>query len=449
MINDVLDMAKIESGRLSLNKEVVKTGALLEHVAQSLRPLADQKRITLTIDAPKFFPDLYADPDKMTQVLVNLVGNAIKFTPGPGRVTLSVQELDSEIRFVVTDTGVGIEPKDLPRLFEKFQQFRRMSADSSSTGTGLGLAITRRFVELHGGRIWAESTPGQGSTFYVSLPRYHVGEVFREYLKSGLSRARQSNSHLSMITVGVAEFEQLRSRYGTEAVRNLLNAIERTIREHVRLNAGDAVVRWQNGDLIVVLADIDQSGCLSVANRIKRVIEQATYRMEQAQAHIAVVTNSVTYPDTGMSEEDFLRSLESGSGAPGRRASRIMIVDDEPKIRHFLKEVLELQGFEALTAASGPDALEQLKQHTVELVLLDVMMPVMDGYQVYHLLRENPQTREVPVLIVTAQGERTDRLLGMESPTYNYVIKPFEVGELIGKIREMLAQSPHAAQPKA
>jgi PAS domain S-box-containing protein/diguanylate cyclase (GGDEF)-like protein len=441
MINDVLDMAKIESGRILLNKEVIKTDQLLEHVVQSIRPLAQNKGVELAVEAGRFFPDLYADPDKVTQVLVNLIGNAIKFTPGPGRVAVMVEELDSEIRFAVKDTGVGIDAQDLPRLFEKFQQFRRMSPDVGSTGSGLGLAITKRFVELHGGRVWVESEPGRGSTFYVAMPRYHVGEVFRDYLKSGLTRARTANSHLSMITVGVEDFDRLRSQFGAQAAGSLLNAMERIIREHVRLNAGDAVVRWQNGDVIVVLADVDQAGCLSVASRIKQLLESEPYVLQHSKQQVRVATHTATYPDSVVSEDEFLRMAEAGMPSVTRKSPRILVTDDEPKIRHFLKEVLELQGFQVLTAASGPDALDQLKSQAVDLVLLDVMMPVMDGYQVYHLLRENPQTRDLPVLIITGQGERTDRLLGMDTPTYNYLMKPFEVEELIGKIRELLGQS--------
>jgi len=117
-----------------------------------------------------------------------------------------------------------------------------------------------------------------------------------------------------------------------------------------------------------------------------------------------------------------------------------MIIDDEAKIRQFLKEVLELREYEVLTAASGPDALEQLQHHRVDLILLDLMMPVMDGYEVYHLLKEHPRMRNVPVIIVTAKGERKDRQLGMESPTYNHIVKPFQVEDLLVKIRDVLLQ---------
>jgi DNA-binding response OmpR family regulator len=121
-----------------------------------------------------------------------------------------------------------------------------------------------------------------------------------------------------------------------------------------------------------------------------------------------------------------------------------MVIDDEPKIRQLLRETLEMQEYDVFAAAGGLDALEQLKHQTVDLILLDVMMPVMDGYEVYHLLKENPKTKDIPVIIITAKGERKDRQLGIMSAPYNYVAKPFEIEELLAKVRDVLQQSVRA-----
>jgi CheY-like chemotaxis protein len=123
-------------------------------------------------------------------------------------------------------------------------------------------------------------------------------------------------------------------------------------------------------------------------------------------------------------------------------AFHVLVVDDEPKFRRFLKEALELHGFDIVTAASGPDALEKLKATSVDLILLDLLMPVMDGYQVYHLIREDQRTKDIPILIVTAQGERLDRVLGIEQPTYHYIAKPFQIEELLAKMQALLPPQP-------
>ena len=160
MIDNLLDMAKIEAGHVLLNKRVVEVRPLLDYVVQSMRPLAKNKGLELVLEVPQDVPDLFADADKITQVLLNLVSNAIKFTEGPGRVTLRVAERPDEIEFSVADTGIGIPADDFPRLFEKFQQGRSAPTVGGSKGSGLGLAISKRLVEIHGGRISATSAPG-------------------------------------------------------------------------------------------------------------------------------------------------------------------------------------------------------------------------------------------------------------------------------------------------
>ena len=154
----------------------------------------------------------------------------------------------------------------------------------------------------------------------------------------------------------------------------------------------------------------------------------------------AVAIDVVLLPDEAMTEDELLKLTEQRLQQTNTVKTRIMVVDDEPKIRQFLKEALELREYEVLAAASGPDALEQLKSQRVHLILLDLMMPVMDGYEVYHLLKENPDTKEVPVIIVTAKGERKDRQLGMDGAPYNYVAKPFQLEDLLAKVREVLQQ---------
>ena len=439
MINDLLDMAKVQSGHVLLNREFVETGPLLDHIIQSMRPLAEGKQITLEVSVPKAPPGIFADADKVTQALINLVSNAIKCTPESGRVTIGVEELPNEVQFRVEDTGIGIDPEDLPKLFEKFYQLSRpMSGGGSAKGTGLGLAICKRLVELHGGRIWAESRSGAGSTFSFTLPKYHVEEVLKEHLKTSITQARQAQRHFSIIVFAIAQFNQLQARYSPEAITQLLKEVEQIVRDAVRRRAGDVVVRWQRGEMIVILAEVDKAGCLAIAQRVTRTIEDRTYRLGQTEEHVTVITGSATCPDEAKDEEELLRMAEERIQHVSRPKLRILAVDDEPKLRQFLKEMLERRDFEVLTAASGPEALDRLKNQAVDLILLDLLMPVMDGYEVYHLLKENPRTKEIPVLIVTAKGERTDRRLGMETPSYHYVTKPFQVEELLAKIRETL-----------
>ena len=441
MINDLLDIAKIESGRLLLNKELVEVGPLLDHVVQSMRPLAESHRLQLALNIPEEVPAVFADEDKLTQVLINLVNNAIKFTPGPGRITIQVHAQPSDVLFQVIDTGTGIPPEDVPKLFQKFQQLPVATAGQSK-GTGLGLSISKRLVELHGGRIWVESCVGKGSTFSFTLPRYHVSEVFREYLRVGIARAREQHQNFSIVMLTVTNFNQLRARHGTEPLVQLLQSMERHVKDTVRRREGDVVVRWQQGQMIVVLAEVDRAGSQAIGQRIKQVIEQHPFRFNQTEEQITIAVHSATYPDDAQDEDTLLQVAEQRCREVASAQYRVLVVDDEPKIREFLRQTLELHGFEVLAAAGGPDAFEQLNRQSVDIILLDVAMPVMDGYQVYHLLRENPRTKDVPVLMVTGHGDRVDKQLGMPSTSYHYITKPFELEQLVGKIREALQQRP-------
>ena len=444
MIDNLLDMAKIEAGHVLLNKGVVDVPAFVDHIVQSMRPLARHKRVEIDVALPEVLPTVFADADKITQVLVNLVSNAIKFTQGPGRVTISVSEQPNDIEFSVTDTGLGIAADDLPKLFEKFQQVHQMSSEAvgegGSRGTGLGLAISKRLVELHGGRIWAASQPARGSIFSFTLPKYHPEELFHEFVKTGIERARRKQVRFSIVVISVRNFHEIKELYGVEETTQFLKAVETVLRSSVRRrDGGDAVVRWRRGEMVVILAEADRPGAEAMAGRIKRILEERPFPIAGMTIKIPVLTSTATFPDEGTTEAELVGVAEQKL-QQNHPKTRIMVIDDEPKIRQLLREALELSEYDVYTAASGPDAMEQLKTCTVDLVLLDLMMPVMDGYEVYHLLKENPRTKDVPVIIITAKGERKDRQMGLDSATYNYVVKPFEMGELLEKIRTVLQQ---------
>lgn len=438
IIDDLLDMSKIEAGRVLLNKTLVQVEPLLEHVMQSLRPLAESRRIAIEQEVSGAIAGIFADADKVTQVLVNLVSNAIKYTNDGGRVTIGVQEQQNEVQFTVTDTGIGIAEEDLPKLFEKFQRFRRSGDKSSVKGTGLGLAISKRLIEIHGGRIWATSTLGKGSSFAFTVPKYHVEEVFREYIKTGIEQAKRKKHQLSIVVMSVSKFQEMKALYGIEEMTRLLKEVETCVKDTVRRGSGDIVVRWQQGEVVVVMAEVDKSGASSIAGRVRKTVEGRTFTVVGKPTALALTYTTATFPDEATNEEELLRITENRLQQTGRALTRILVIDDEPKIRQFLKEALELREYAVSTAASGPDALEQLKHQRADLILLDLSMPVMDGYEVYHVLKETPNTASIPVVIVTAKGERKDRQLGMETASYNYVSKPFQLEDLLAKVREVL-----------
>ena len=167
LIQDLLDTTRLRGGRLHVSPQAVNATAISERSIEGLRPLAEAGHVSLAVNFPRVLPHVYADPDRMTQLLSNLIGNAIKFTPPGGSVSLGAHLDGDEVLFVVTDTGEGIAPDELPHVFERFYQAPR---DVRRHGAGLGLPISRGIVEAHGGNIWIESTLGVGTTVRFSLP---------------------------------------------------------------------------------------------------------------------------------------------------------------------------------------------------------------------------------------------------------------------------------------
>jgi signal transduction histidine kinase len=173
LINDLLDLSRIEAGKIDLQRTSLDLGRLIPEVAVALRPLIDAKRQRLRLDLDDALPAVWADADRVTQILTNLVSNAHKYTPVEGSITVAARRDNAFVRVDVSDTGIGLSPEDQAQLFSKF--FRAPDpSPKAATGTGLGLAITRSLVELHGGRISVSSVPRQGSTFTFSLPALEV-----------------------------------------------------------------------------------------------------------------------------------------------------------------------------------------------------------------------------------------------------------------------------------
>ena len=168
LIEDLLDITRVEEGRLTMDLQPVTTVALLEGAVRTLRPLVENAGHALHVDLPSTLPMVNADPERIGQVLSNLIGNSIKFTPAGGRISVVASEAGDEVQVSVSDTGMGIAPDHLPHVFDRFWQNQQSTI--RSRGAGLGLPIARGIIHAHGGRMWAESTPGQGSTFSFTIP---------------------------------------------------------------------------------------------------------------------------------------------------------------------------------------------------------------------------------------------------------------------------------------
>lgn len=328
-MNSILDFSKLRAGKADLFIEEVSIGDLAQSALSLLKPSADEKGLELRSEIGSL-PVIKADRNRIYQIIFNLAGNAIKFTDA-GSVVLRAEPKDGSVRVCVADTGPGIAPEDLGRIWSPFTQAE--NAETRHTvGTGLGLAITKHLVELHGGRIWAESEPGKGSSFCFELP-------------------------LEPPATGIA--------------------------------------------------------------RISPAARAATpgAAMAPAKEHLTFVT----------------------AANPEQARATILAVDDDPVNLRVLENICAECSYKLITTMTGPAALDILRHTEIDLVLLDLMLPGMSGYEVCQRIREMEKGRYIPVIMITALDQTGHMARGFRTGANDYVTKPFNRSELVMRIENQLA----------
>ena len=323
LINDLLDISKIEAGRMEVKKSSVVISSLAEEVLFSFQNQAGKKHIRLKTRLNRTLPPLYIDPDKISQVLANLISNGIKFTPENGSITVGVKDKGKEVEISVADTGVGISQDNIARLFDRFSQFNRVYGPGER-GTGLGLAISKEIVEMHGGRISVESEVGKGSTFTFSLPQISRDDIFREYLTNGLREAVEKNCPLSLVVARMKNIEKIEGGRTGEKVFEILQEIEGLIARTLRRRS-DIVSRYKYGEIVIaILMDTAKKDALSVKERIRQAIE-AEMQEKRWPKDIELFFGVVTYPDDAKDEAELINKISQGfwvDEIPGGRAAQ-------------------------------------------------------------------------------------------------------------------------------
>ena len=428
LINDVLDLSKIEADRMTTFAETFETGQLLSDVASTAEALVRQKENTLAVEAACDIGSMHTDQVKLRQCLFNLVSNAAKFTEG-GTITLRAVRDGDSVVFEVSDTGIGMTPEQLDRLFERFSQ-----ADASTTrrfgGTGLGLAITRAFCRLLGGDISVRSTYGEGSTFSMRVPAELAVEVQEE-------AAHDQHAHAERTLVLVVDDDS--------AQRDLLTRfLERegfSVRAAADGKSGLELARELKPRAILLDVMMPSMDGWTVLGTLKA-------DPELAKIPVVMVT-FVNEPGLGASlgaadmvpkpvEWDRLRTvMERFRGDAGD----ILVVDDDPDARQRLRTVLERDGWTVSEAGNGQEALAQVARTPPQLILLDLTMPMMDGFAFLHELRRRPGCENIPVVVLTARdldAEDRRRLQGADR-----VLSKGETNlrQLAGELRSLTPQA--------
>ena len=302
IINDLLDISKIEADKLELKMDLVDLTSLAHDLAVPSSPYqmrAKDKELTLKTRLPQSRVETYVAKDKIIQVFTNLVGNALKFTE-KGWIEISVENKGEYIECAVSDSGPGISKENLPKVFGKFQQFGR-TAGPGEKGTGLGLTISKGLIEMHKGKIWVESELDKGTQFKFTLPILPEKEIMRQYISSGIRKVAPNKGSLSCIRFSVSNLLSLKKELPQDQIANFIEALQASIRKSLR-NKADFTIRGKSS-VYVILPSTNKQDASHVGKRIKEDYEKL------ASHPLTIDVCAVSFPEDGQNEETLLNIL--------------------------------------------------------------------------------------------------------------------------------------------
>jgi signal transduction histidine kinase/DNA-binding response OmpR family regulator len=402
LINDILDLSKVEAGQMEVRLQTVAVDEVVDQVVRIIEPLVTKKSIALKTDVAAA-GEVSADPGKLKQMILNLVSNAIKFTPDGGTVTIAARRRASAMEISVADTGIGISEADQQYIFKEFHQVDH-GPDRKHEGTGLGLALTKRFASLHGGDVQVQSRVNQGSVFTLSLPLYP--QTAERPAPTPIEVSVAANGHSTGPLVLVVEDDPAAAELIT---RQLVGA---GYRAQVVKSGPEALAKARELQPAAITLDImlPELDGWEVMTKLKS--DEAT------SAIPIIVVSVIDNPELGIAlgamdyfvkpvdGKELVRRLNrfNFKRTLGKEEVRILVVDDEMPNREWLNRTLGPAGFTVLSATGGREAIQMARSEKPDLVLLDLMMPEVTGFDVVEALRSHEETREMPIMVLTAMN---------------------------------------------
>ena len=438
LINQVLDMSKIEAGKLDLNAETVNVATLVDEVVGTARSLAEQNKNQLNVECPADIAPIIVDPMRLKQILLNLLSNACKFTKG-GEVSLRVASASADGRqwvdFAVADTGIGLTPEQMGKLFEDFAQADQTTARQYG-GTGLGLAITRRLCRMMGGEVTVTSESGKGSTFTVRLP---AGSATAAAVSDPQARGPEEPVPVGDCVLVIDDDPTAR-----ELIANYLR--EGGFSVVTAAGGREGLKRAEELHPIAITLDVlmpDLDGWTVLA----------ALRGNPKLSNIPVIMATITDPDRkGMTlgaagyltkpiDRDRLIALLRPFQTRVRR-TRVLVVEDDSMQRERICSWLEPEHWLASQAENGRVALDRLAEEPPDIILLDLMMPEMDGFQFITALQARPAWRNIPVIVITALDLTAADRARLNSGVEAILSKDsFDPAQLVEIVRRLVAET--------
>jgi len=419
LVDDVLDLARIDVGKLALARDRVDLAALIGETTDMVKDYVMAKGLELTIQVPQSLPELWLDRLRIRQVLLNLLVNAARFTER-GRIVVEAETLDGEVAVRVTDTGMGIAVEDLPEIFREYRS-SRPAISGWHSGTGLGLPISKKYVELHRGRIGVESTPGQGTRFWFTLP---CGEP--PVVSAPTPGARSRSQPLGRL--GPAE-RIVVVVHDDPRVALLLQRHLDGYRVLGASNMADGRALADDLKAIALLTETSQAADLTGGD-VPLIVCPLPSLREAAKTLGA--QDLLVKP---VSREDLLAALGRLNG-PLRC---VLIADDDPEMVRLLRRIVRNHDrtLRCLEARNGEEALSLLRAEHPDVVLLDLVMPGLSGQEVLRRMAEEPGLAKIPVIIVSARGHES---LGsaLADPIWISRARGFRLSEIVDCVQAVL-----------
>ena len=402
LINDILDLSKVEAGQMEVRLQRVAVGEVVDQVVRIVEPLVAKKSIKLEAEVASA-GEVVADPGKLKQMILNLVSNAIKFTPDGGTVTIRGKRTAMAAEISVADTGIGISESDQQQIFKEFHQVDH-GPGRKHEGTGLGLALTKRFALLHGGDVRVQSRLNQGSVFTLSLPLYPQSAERPAPTPSQVPVAVNGHSTGALVLVveddpAAAELltrQLVGAGYRTHVVRTGLEALAKARELQPAAITLDIMLPELDGWEVMTSLKSDET-----TSAIPIIVVSVIDNPE-----LGIALGAMDYFVKPVDGKELVRRLNrfNFKRTLGKEEVRILVVDDEMPNREWLNRTLGPAGFTVLSASGGREAIQMARSEKPDLVLLDLMMPEVTGFDVVEALRSNAETREMPIMVLTAMN---------------------------------------------
>ena len=442
LINNVLDLSKIDAGRMDVFAEPTDVHDVVERAVAVVEPLKQGRPIELVSDIQADLPPMRTDRTKLQQILINLLSNAVKFTPD-GEVKITAERLGPDrIRIAVSDTGIGIAESDMPHIFEEFRQVgsssKKYQAAAGNAGTGLGLPITRRLVELIGGKVSVTSQPGEGSVFAVMLPIEIEGRAAPGY-EADFQPETPDRTALVVdsdpASLFVTKKYLVEAGYSVSATDDPARA--REIARSVRPAVITVDIDLPEGGLSLIQQLAQEVGNAVLGGSGSTIVALSSSESQTPEASArALEAGAAAIIRKPIDRADLLLVLKQAT-TPTRRS--VLVVDDDPDALDLVLALLEGSGYDARTATNGREALEEIARARPDVIILDLMLPEMDGFEVVHRLSLNSDWRTIPVILVTARDLSHEERRALDLSTAQIIQKgSFSRDELLAGIGSVI-----------